>query len=266
MHDTKGEAKGNLDHQDKDGKKTSVNVNEHAKLQDKIHAREKNFWFLKTGVGQLCTKIAKTTTSGISSVTNFLASKKFLVGLAVVAGLAVATVPFVVMPVLLVTGTALTTKAVILGAGILAGGLVATGTYKLTQKPLRNLQKSFENLTSSIDKYISPPPENIDELVTEKQQARQKAETKKSKEREENLNNINNNIDKAKEQDILKQAQNNLNQETPKVEIKDKTVEKQQTEPGKFAAKFKPNTKGKGFVKKIKDEKKKTNSTKEAYN
>lgn len=259
MNDTKGEAKGNLDHQDKDGKKTSVNVNEHAKLQDKIHAREKSGWFLKTGVGQFCTKIAKTTTSGISSVTNFLASKKFLVGLAVVAGLAVAAAPFVAMPVLLVTGTALATKAVILGAGILAGGLVATGTYKLTQKPLRNLQKSFENLTSSIDKYISPPPENIDELVTEKQQARQKAETEKSKEREENLNNVNNNIDKAKEQDILKQAQNNLNQETPKVEIKekkDKTVEKQQTEPGKFAAKFKPNTKGKGFVEKIKDEKK----------
>lgn len=259
MHDTKGEAKGNLDYQDKDGKKTSVNVNEHAKLQDKIHAREKSGWFLKTGVGQFCTKIAKTTTSGISSVTNFLASKKFLVGLAVVAGLAVAAAPFVAMPVLLVTGTALATKAVILGAGILAGGLVATGTYKLTQKPLHNLQKSFENLTSSIDKYISPPPENIDELVTEKQQARQKAETEKSKEREENLNNVNNNIDKAKEQDILKQAQNNLNQETPKVEIKekkDKTVEKQQTEPGKFAAKFKPNTKGKGFVEKIKDEKK----------
>ncbi|AFC71104.1 pentapeptide repeat-containing protein [Rickettsia australis] len=269
MHDTKGEAKGNLDHQDKDGKKASVNVNEHAKLQDKIHAREKSGWFLKTGVGQLCTKIAKTTTSGISRVTNFLASKKFLVGLAVVAGLVVAAAPFVAMPVLLVTGTAIATKAVILGAGILAGGLVAIGTYKLTQKPLRNLQKSFENLTSSIDKYISPPPENIDELVTEKQQARQKAETEKSKEREENLNNVNNNIDKAKEQDILKQAQNNLNQATPKVEIKekqDKTVEKQQTEHGKFAAKFQPNTKGKGFVEKIKDAKKKTNSTKEAYN
>ncbi|CEO17796.1 Serine/threonine-protein kinase B [Rickettsia monacensis] len=268
MHDTKGEAKGNLDHQDKDGKKTSVNVNEHAKLQDKIHAREKSGWFLKTGVGQFCTKIAKSTTSGISSVTNFLASKKFLVGLAVVAGLAVAAAPFVAMPVLLVTGTALATKTVILGAGILAGGLVATGTYKLTQKLLRNLQKSFENLTSSIDKYISPPPENIDELVTEKQQARQKAETEKSKEREENLNNVNNNIDKAKEQDILKQAQNNLNQETPKVEIKekkDKTVEKQQTKSNTFAAKFKPNTKGKGFAEKIKVEQK-IKGNKRAYN
>lgn len=246
MHDTKGEAKGNLDHQDKDGKKTSVNVNEHAKLQDKIHAREKSGWFLKTGVGQFCTKIAKSTTSGISSVTNFLASKKFLVGLAIVAGLAVAAAPFVAMPVLLVTGTALATKAVILGAGILAGGLVATRTYKFTQKPLRNLQKSFENLTSSIDKYISPPPENIDELVTEKQQVRQKAETEKSKEREENLNNVNNNIDKAKEQDILKQAQNNLNQETPKVEIKEKTaktVEKQQIKPDKFAAQIKEERK-----------------------
>ncbi|GAA5252381.1 hypothetical protein KNCP2_06690 [Candidatus Rickettsia kedanie] len=262
MHDTKGEAKGNLDHQDKDGKKTSANVNEYAKLQDKIHAREKSGWFLKTGVGQLCTKIAKTTTSGISSVTNFLSSKKFLVGLAVVAGLVVAAAPFVAMPVLLVTGTALATKAVILGAGILAGGLVAIGTYELTQKPLRNLQKSFKNLTSSIDKYISPPPENIDELVTEKQQARQKAETEKSKERDKNLNNVNSNIDKAKEQDILKQAQNNLNQETPKVEIKekkDKTVEKQQTEPGKFAAKFQPNTTSKGFIEKIKDKKNKFN-------
>ncbi|AFB29106.1 pentapeptide repeat-containing protein [Rickettsia rickettsii] len=268
MHDTKGEAKGNLDHQDKDGKKTSVNVNEHAKLQDKIHAREKSGWFLKTGVGQLCTKLAKSITSGISRVTNCLASKKFLVGLALVAGLAVAAAPFVAMPVLLVTGTALTTKAVILGAGILAGGLVATGTYKLTQKPLRNLQKSFENLTSSIDKYISPPPKNIDELVTAKQQARQKAETEKSKEREENLNNVNNNIDKAKEQDLLKQAQNNLNQATPKVEIKekkDKTVEKQQAKSNTFAAKFKPNTQGKGFATKIKDEKK-SRSIKEAYN
>ncbi|MEY4463066.1 MAG: hypothetical protein RLZZ81_37 [Pseudomonadota bacterium] len=251
MHDTKGEAKGNLDHQDKDGKKTSVNVNEHAKLQDKIHAREKSGWFLKTGVGQLCTKLAKSTTSGISSITNFLASKKFLVGLAIVAGLAVAAAPFVAMPVLLVTGTALATKAVILGAGILAGGLVATGTYKLTQKPLRNLQKSFENLTSSIDKYISPPPENIDELVTEKQQARQKAETENSKAREENLNNVNNNIDKSKEQDILKQVQNNLNPEASIVEIKDKkdkTVEKQQTKSNTFAAEFNPNTKNKGFA------------------
>ncbi len=103
------------------------------------------------------------------------------------------------MPVLLVTDTALAAKAVILGADILAGGLVATGIYKFTQKLLRNLQKSFKNLTSSIDKYISPPPENIDELVTEKQQAIQKADTEKSKEREENLNNVNNNIDKAKE-------------------------------------------------------------------
>lgn len=251
MHDTKGEAKGNLDHQDKDGKKTSVNVNEHAKLQDKIHAREKSGWFLKTGVGQLCTKLAKSTTSGISSITNFLASKKFLVGLAIVAGLAVAAAPFVAMLVLLVTGTALATKAVILGAGILAGGLVATGTYKLTQKPLRNLQKSFENLTSSIDKYISPPPENIDELVTEKQQARQKAETENSKAREENLNNVNNNIDKSKEQDILKQVQNNLNPEASIVEIKDKkdkTVEKQQTKSNTFAAEFNPNTKNKGFA------------------
>ncbi|AEK74809.1 hypothetical protein RHHCN13_04130 [Rickettsia conorii subsp. heilongjiangensis] len=268
MYDTKGEAKGNLDHQDKDGKKTSVNVNEHAKLQDKIHAREKSGWFLKTGVGQICTKLAKSTISGISRVTNFLASKKFLVGFAVVSGLAVTAAPFVAMPVLLVTGTALTTKAVILGAGILAGVLVATGTYKLTQKPLHNLQKSFENLTSSIDKYISPPPKNIDELVIEKQQARQKAETEKSKEREENLNNVNNNIDKAKEQDLLKQAQNNLNQATPKVEIKekqDKTVEKQQATSNTFALKFKPNTKGKGFATKIKDEKK-SHSIKEVYN
>jgi|GEM_PF-3837496 len=107
MHDTKGEAKGNLEHQGKDGKTTSVNVNEHAKLQDKVHAREKSGWFLKTGVGQLCTKLAKGATSGMSSVANFLASKKFLVGLAVVAGLAVAAAPFVAMPVLLVTGTAL---------------------------------------------------------------------------------------------------------------------------------------------------------------
>ena len=123
-------------------------------------------------------------------------------------------------------------------------------------------------MTSSIDKYISPPPENIDELVTEKQQARQKAETEKSKERKENLNNVNNNIDKAKEQDILKQAQNNLNQETPKVEIKekkDKTVEKQQKKSNTFAAKFKPNTKGKGFAEKIKVEQK-IKVNKRAYN
>ena len=258
MYDTKGEAKGNLDHQDKDGKTTSVNVDEYAKLQDKIHGREKSSWFLKTGVGQLCAKLAKSTTSGISSLTNFLASKKFLVWPAVVVGLTVAAAPFVAMPALLVTGTALTTQAVILGAAILAGGLVAIGTYKLTQKPFHKLQKSFKNLTSSIDQYISPPPENIDELVAEKQQARQKAETEKPKKREENLNNINSNVDKAKEQNILKQTQNNLNQEMTKVEInekQDKTVEKQQEKTNAFMAKFKPSTKGKGFSEKIKTNK-----------
>ncbi|AFB20996.1 pentapeptide repeat-containing protein [Rickettsia canadensis] len=256
MHYTKGEAKGHLEHHDKNDKITSVNVNnEHDKLQDKIHAREKSGWFLKTEVGQLCTKLAKSTTSGMSSITNFLASKKFLVGVAIVAGLALAAAPFVAMPMLLVTGTALTTKAIILGASILAGVAVAAGTYKFIQKPLRNIQKSFQNLTSRIDKYISPPPENIDELVTEKQQARQKAEAEKSKAREENVNNVNNNIDKAKEQDILKHVQN----VTPKVEIKekkDKTVEKQQTKSSTFAAKVQPNTKNKGFAATIKDEQK----------
>lgn len=227
MHDTKGEAKGNLEYHDKKDKKTYRDVNDYSKEQTKVHAREKSGWFLKTGIGQLCTKFARSTTSGISSLTNLLASKKFLLAVAIVAGVMVASIPFVAMPMLLVTGTAVATKVAIAGASILAGGVAATATYKLTQKPLRMVQKSFENLTTSIDKYISPPPANIDELVQNRKQAREKAELENSKGRKENLSKINNDIDKSKENDILKQAQNKLNFQTQKAEAKEQNPEKQ---------------------------------------
>ncbi|WP_342257000.1 pentapeptide repeat-containing protein [Rickettsia endosymbiont of Aspidapion aeneum] len=246
LHDTKGVAKGQVEYHNANGTKNLAEINEISALKDKIHAREQSGWFLKSTIGQFCTKIGKGATEGISSITNLLASKKALVAVAVVVGLAVAAAPFAVLPILAVTGIG-TTAAIALAAG---GAIVGTGaaiaTYKITQKPLLKLKEASKNLSATIDKYISPPPEDIDEKVKEAQQARQNYAKENEKAKANNLNKVENNIDKSKQAAILRQH----NVLPPKVKSKKEDIKiDKRAVVGEHTQKVISNSKNPGKVK-----------------